>query len=73
MESRFSQDRNQASSLLHQLLEAMNYQQAIGEEDSQEAEKTVQWEFALVDALLQLLESDAIEEVNESSEVSCET
>jgi len=73
MESRFSQDRNQASSLLHQLLEAMNYQQAIGEEDSQEAEKTVQWEFALMDALLQLLESDAIEEVNESSEVSCET
>lgn len=73
MEARFSQDRSQACSLLQQLLEAMNYRQALGEEDSQEEEKTVQWEFTLVDALLQLLGTDAIAEVNESSEVSCET
>ena len=73
MEARFAQERSQACSLLQQLLEAMNYRQAIGEEDVKEVEKAVQWQYALVDELTQLMEGDAIAEVNESSEVSCET
>ena len=70
MEMRFMQEKQQISNLLQQLVEIMNYRQAISSENEEEMEKTVQLEYTLVENMLQLVEGETIFEVNESNEVS---